>query len=599
MLGVLARHPRGSLVAAGTDGEPQLFVRPRLWMSPTDPAEALTCLSSLDRERASGVAAGWFGYEFGGLLVRDPRLPAPPRSRKPWFEFGVYDGPADPSVDSDWLDRPFHLSRFRYLPGRIAYTRDLRRVLDEIGWGNVYQVNYTGRLRFRFEGDPCSLFLELVRAQPARFSAVFRNGDRWVLSLSPELFLDWAGTQVTMQPMKGTCPRGRFEAEDHLRAQELSRDPKSRAENLMIVDLVRNDLGRVARLGQVRVDSLYATEVLPTLIQMTSHVTARVESSLTLPELLAATYPPGSVTGAPKLAAMQLIEGLEKSPREVYCGALGLLHPGGVRLSVGIRTLSLRRVGGGRREAATDGGLQGIYRGEMGVGSGVVADSSPEDEWRESRLKAVFLRAPSARFELVETLLWQGRARRWGGHLERLSSSIRYFGFGGDPARIEAALAAEGAGRVGRWKLRILYAENGGFRLEWSELADLEEPVKLGRAAGETDSQDPFLFHKTTNRPLYREAQSVAAARGWFDLIFCNREGRVTEGSISNIFARIRGRWVTPPLEDGVLSGVMRAQLIRAWGVREGSLTWDQLAVAEEIVVSNSVRGPLRAMLSD
>jgi para-aminobenzoate synthetase/4-amino-4-deoxychorismate lyase len=542
---------------------------------------------------------GWLAYEAGLLQASAFR----PNSRQPLLEFGVYDGPTKSSAATPWQEQPCRIRAVRMVPGRARYLERVRTIQDHIACGNVYQVNFTGRLHFILEGDPCSLFLRLFRSQPAAFASIFRSGERWILSFSPELFVAWEGDSAGMRPMKGTCPRGRWEAEDLELARQLSQDEKSRAENLMIVDLIRNDLGRLAEPGGVHVSRLYETELLPTVIQMTSSASARLRPGVGVPELLAATFPSGSVTGAPKLAAMELIQGLEPAPRGVYCGALGTLHATGGRLSVGIRTLVLEpSYGTGRRGEVGDSPQAStpevrIYRGVMGIGSGIVADSDPVKEWDECRLKARFLTVESPPFELLETMCWENGPRYWPEHRSRLLSSARYFGFEVDPDAIEAGMHREGAGRQGGWRLRLQVAWDGNFKLEWAKTEPVVEPVLLGLAEERVDPADRFLYHKTTCRELYRAAQEAARGRGLFDVVFRNRRNRVTEGSICNLFIRLDGRWVTPPRSDGLLAGVMRERLIQGWSVRERSFGLRELRRAEEIVVTNSVRGILRARL--
>lgn len=599
----LHHAPRGAVLGGlgtGQAAQPdeQLFLRPRRWLTASSPEAVPSALELLESERREGILVGWLAYEAG---VPIPTVGPRGGPLAPVLEFGLYDGPAEPPRGPAWEEQPFRIRAVRMQPGRAGYLQSLRHLQEQIACGNVYQVNYTVRLHFVLEGDPSSLFLALFRAQPAAFASVFRSGERWILCFSPELFVDWQGDSIAMRPMKGTCPRGRWEVEDIELARSLAQDEKSRAENLMIVDLVRNDLGRLAEPGGVHVSRLYETELLPTVIQMTSTVEARLRSGVGLPEIFRATFPSGSVTGAPKLAAMGLIDRLEASPRGVYCGALGTLHAGGGRLAVGIRTLQLepyrpaRRQGQGTRRGQAM--ATPVYRGVMGIGSGIVADSAALREWEECRLKARFLTVSSPRFDLVETLLWENGPRDWPAHRRRLLSSARYFGFDVDPARIEESLRREGSGRQGAWRLRLQVAWDGRFILEWTALEPMTEPVLLGLAEERVDPSDRLLYHKTTCRGLYLAAQASAGDRGLFDLVFRNRRNRITEGSICNVFLRLGGCWLTPPVTDGLLPGVMRAQLMQRWAVREQSVGLEELLGAEEIVVTNSVRGVLRAKL--
>ncbi|QBE63702.1 aminodeoxychorismate synthase component I [Pseudoduganella lutea] len=482
------------------------------------------------------------------------------------------------------------------------FTAAIARIRDYIAAGDTYQVNYTYRLRFDAFGSPCALYQRLRARQPVPYGALVMTDDGTaVLSLSPELFVRRTGNMLTAQPMKGTAPAALpgeaddIEAENARRAAVLAADPKNRAENLMIVDLLRNDIGRVAVTGSVQVPALFDVRRYSGVLQMTSTVQAQVRPDASLADLFAALYPCGSITGAPKRRTMEIIAELEADPRGLYTGAIGWFDPprpgapGDFCLNVPIRTLALRP------EA------DGVRRGEMGVGAGIVYDSVAQDEYAECRLKARFLTGLSNDFELFETMhaTREGGARHVERHLARLARSARYFGFAWDEAAARAYIAvACNALQAGvEHRLRLAMNGAGGFAVQTGVLAPLQQPVRVLLAESSTASNDLFLRHKSTLRAGYDAAWKAAEAQGAFDQLHFNERGELTEGGRSNVFVRIDGRWLTPPLSCGLLPGVMRAVILEAWGATETPITRDMLAGAEEIVVCNALRGALRAEL--
>jgi para-aminobenzoate synthetase/4-amino-4-deoxychorismate lyase len=399
--------------------------------------------------------------------------------------------------------------------------------------------------------------------------------------------------------MKGTARRGRTTGEDREIADWLRNDPKNRSENVMIVDLLRNDLGRIARFGSVRAESLFAVERYPTLWQMTSTVTAELRPGISLHDIFRALFPCGSVTGAPKVRAMQLLAELEREPRGVYTGAIGFFSPRQTVFNVAIRTLEL--VNG---------------RGVFGVGSGVVIDSGAADEFRECLLKAEFLAGPAHRtknsffvsqpdkFFLIETMLWNGDFPLLELHLDRLADSAEYFGFDCDRAAIRAALE-EHALRfpdVTPRKVRLLLIDaDGNFGINSEPLPPAGSPGHIGRvfiAKRHTDPTDPTLYHKTTQRGAYVFDQLEAQRKGFDDVLFLNLRGEVTEGAISNVFIEKDGRWFTPPIACGLLAGVFRRHLMATRPeIEERLLTLDDLRSADAIYLTNAVRGLRRVQI--
>jgi para-aminobenzoate synthetase/4-amino-4-deoxychorismate lyase len=463
-------------------------------------------------------------------------------------------------------------------------------------------------LSVRVRGSIAALYARLRQRQPVEYGAFLHwQAGRRILSFSPELFfrVDEANGErrIVTRPMKGTAARGRTTREDRARAEWLRNDPKNRSENVMIVDLLRNDLGRLAKFGSVRTENLFAIERYPTLWQMTSTVTGELRPEVGFHDIFRALFPCGSITGAPKVRAMQLLAGLEGQPRGVYTGAIGFFAPRRTVFSVAIRTL----------EVEGD-------RGTMGVGSGIVIDSDAAGEYSECLLKAEFLAGPSHQlsrsfasggfarlspsesFMLIETLLWNGNYPLLELHLDRLMDSAEYFGIECERAAIKAALedhARQFPDRAER-KVRLLVDSENANGVEselnlGSEILPTPDAGRIGRvrmATHRTDSADRWLYHKTTQRPLYALAYGEAVRQGYDDVLFLNERGEVTEGAISNVFIQKDGRLLTPPIECGLLAGVYRRHLLETrTDAEERVLTEEDLRTADAVYLCNAVRG--------
>ncbi|HAK90390.1 aminodeoxychorismate synthase component I [Massilia timonae] len=480
------------------------------------------------------------------------------------------------------------------------FTEAIGRIRDYIAAGDTYQVNYTWRLRFEAFGSLLALYTRLRARQPVPYGAlVTLPGGGAVLSFSPELFVRHEAGMLVARPMKGTAPASGDADVDAARAASLAQDSKNRAENLMIVDLLRNDLGRVAQTGSVETPALFEVQRYGAVLQMTSTVQARLRLDAGLEEIFEALYPCGSITGAPKRRTMEIIHELEPDARGIYTGAIGWFDPappgrafGDFCLSVPIRTLALGP------------SINGARRGELGVGAGIVYDSDAPSEYAECQLKAGFLTGLPNEFEIFETI----RASREHGcrhleqHLDRMEASCAWFGFAFDRgaahiALLEASLALPSDALH---RLRLAVSHDGALTLTSGELAPLHEPVTLLLAQEPTHSGDVFLRHKTSIRGRYDAAWKGAEAQGAFDMLFFNERGELTEGGRSSVFLRFGEEWLTPPLSAGVLPGVMRGVLLAApaWRAREAVITRAMLEQADDIVVCNALRGPLRAVLA-
>ncbi len=563
------------------DGAPLSFEQPREVIRAETLAEVAPALARLDEAAAAGRwAAGFLAYEAAPAL--DPALHARPCGALPLAWFGVYDAPA--------LHRPDPLAVATLGPlvpdvDRAAHARSVERIRERIARGDAYQVNYTFRLRGRFEGDPLALYLRLREAQGGGLGALVHLGARVLVSASPELFLERRGDLVRARPMKGTARRGRFEEEDLAAAAALAASPKERAENVMIADLLRNDLGRVARIGTVEVARLLDVERYRTVLQLTSTVEARLRPGIGVGQLLAATFPCGSVTGAPKAMATRIIAAEETSPRGAYCGAIGVVMPGGDAVfNVAIRTVELD-----------------LARGEAvaGIGGGVTWASSAPGEYDEALAKGAFLSERVAPFDLLETLrLERGGYPLLPRHLARLASSARYHAYPFDGRAVEAALGREAARTAGESRrVRLLLGADGGVRIESAPLPPAAEgPVPVALATARVSRHDPALFHKTTRRASYDAARRERPDA--FDVLLSNEEGELTEFTIGNVVLDIGGERVTPHLDAGLLPGVMRAELLARGELRERPVRVEELQSVRGLWLVNAVRGwvPVRLL---
>ena len=574
-------------------GRTLLFADPAEWIVLHDPAGLAEALARIDAAVAAGRwVAGAFAFELGYLL--EPRLrPAFRKSADPLIAAGIYDAP-----------RP---SAFPHIKGQAAlgpprpawtsqaYAEVFARVHDYIAAGDVYQINLTFPLEMDASGDPAARLAVWREAARAGHAAIQRQDDRDVFSFSPELFLHASGDGVIRaRPMKGTAPRAPDLAGEAAARAALAGDPKQRAENLMIVDLLRNDLTRIAEPGSVSVSDLFTVETYPTLHTMTSGVTARMRADATPSAILRALFPCGSVTGAPKVRAMEIIAEVEPAPRGVYCGAIGAFGPGGrVDLNVAIRTL-VHEHG------------SGVLR--MGVGGGVVFDSEAMSEYRECLLKARF--ATAEPFEILETLRWEPGQGIFllQAHLARMAEAAAYFAAPFDEAQLRTALDAHLAAHAAPRRVRLLLGLGGAVRVESTALdgvfsagiADAERlpPIRLAVAATPL-AGDAFTRHKTTRRGPYDAALSGAKAAGADEAVMLNPAGRVADGSYMTLFALSGGVLLTPPVSEGALPGLLKAHLAQAGApaVAERPLELSDLAAADALYAGNSVRGLRRAVL--
>lgn len=526
-------------------------------------------------------AAGFMSYEAAPAF--DSALEVRPLEEFPLLWFGLYDRPRI----SEHPPATHHTcSVGDWVPSidRVSYFRAIARIKTLIAQGETYQVNFTMRLKAPFHGEPLALFQQLVQAQRADYAAFVRTNRFCICSASPELFFHLDSRQLSSRPMKGTAARGRWVDEDMAQAEWLHNSVKNRAENVMIVDMVRNDMGRIAEVGSVKVPRLFHVEQYPTVWQMTSTVTA--DTTVDLSQIMAALFPCASITGAPKPRTMHIISNLEATPRKVYTGCIGFLTPQRrAQFNVAIRTVIVDKEKG---------------YAEYGVGGGIVWDSESRDEYEECRIKAKVLTEKRPRFSLLETILWEPETGFFllDGHMQRMGQSARYFGFPFDMEGVLLKLThLKDTFSTTPLKIRMLLDSAGGVTCQSSPLPSIASPafVRLGMASSPVDSSNIFLYHKTTYRDHYVQAQKGRPECD--DVLLWNERGEITESCIANVVALLDGEWITPPVACGLLPGTYRAWLLDQKRIRERIITLDMLERAEEVCLANSVRKWRKAVL--
>jgi para-aminobenzoate synthetase/4-amino-4-deoxychorismate lyase len=557
------------------------------------PEEVADVIASVASSAQRGLWAGGFvAYEAApgldaSLAVRS-RAAGDPLTDLPLAWFALFEGREETQLPEPRDDGPAAGGNWRPSVDRGTYDAAIAAIHERIAAGDTYQVNHTLRLRSQVAGDERGLYRDLCFSQRGGYAAYLNAGRYRVCSASPELFFEIDGERLTTRPMKGTAPRGRWPSEDEAVAGRLLASVKDRAENAMIVDLLRNDLGRVARPGSVGWSEVFAAERYETVWQLTSTVSALLEPGTGLDDVFRALFPSGSVTGAPKVRSMEIIAGLEDSPRGVYCGAVGYVGPPGdgpsARFNVAIRTVTVD-------------GETGLA--EYGVGGGITWDSNAGAEYDETVAKARVLTERRPRFELLETLLHEPGSglRRLDRHVERLRGSAAYFGFAFDEVSVREALDREAASIVDRpARIRLLLDRSGRITTASMALAPRPEPARLEVDDVPVDPGDVLLFHKTSRRERYEAARARHPDAD--DVLLVNLRDEVTESTIANIAAQIDGRWITPPLDAGLLPGTERAALLADGSIEEGTLLRTDLDRARELRLMNATGPWRRAVLA-
>jgi para-aminobenzoate synthetase/4-amino-4-deoxychorismate lyase len=534
--------------------------------------EVLPLLEEVEKRVSAEAlhAAGWIAYEAAPAF--DPALPAKEVRGFPLLWFGLFK-----TVEETQFPVEEKEQNIRWTPSvtQGEYEKGMARILHYIGQGDCYQVNHTYRLHGDTPIDPWAMFTQ--GAADAPFAAYVDTGRRVACSFSPELFFRLDGNVLESRPMKGTAPRGLSCEEDAALKDSLCRSEKERAENLMILDMARNDLGHVAKTGTVSVPAFLTAEKYPTVWQLTSTVRVRTDASIR--EILQASFPPASITGAPKKRAMEIIREVESTPRKLYTGAIGYIAPGRrAQFNVAIRTLVTDRE---------------TEKSEYGTGGGITADSSPRAEFEEALVKTKVVRGRLPEFDLLETILWEPGSgyALLEEHLLRLSRSADYFGYALDCDAVRRKLEAVAQTlRETPQRLRMLASRIGGTEITANPLpADFRGFGDLTLARNPVDSRNVFLYHKTTCRRAYEGA--LAASPGSPDVLLHNERGELTESTIANIAVELQGVLYTPPVRCGLLAGTLRGKMLEEGTLHERVLTLDDVVKTGKVYLLNSVRG--------
>ncbi len=570
-------------------------------------ADALpAALAAIDEEREKGhYLAGYLSYEAGYAL--SAKL-APFRQQhttdNPLLQFYAFDQaqrlpPSEVTAALQQLpESEPYIRNWKPSETEAQYIGKLERILEYISAGDTYQVNHTYRVGFDLEGSIDGLYQALRERQKVAFSCLMHLPQRSVLSLSPELFIRKRGTRLSTKPMKGTTPRGNNDADDAAILKAMAEDKKQRSENVMIVDLMRNDIGRLARSGSVKVSQLFEIQTFKTLHQMISTIEGQVAQNIAFAEVVKGLFPCGSITGTPKIRTMEIIHELEATPRDIYTGAIGFITPeNDFTFNVPIRTLHFPK---------------GSQHGTLGIGGGIIHESKPLDEWHESQLKARFVTGLNDQFKLIETLRYDALNQqlvRLKQHIARLTHSAAQFDYPLPGTSLETLLTdyVQHLSSAADLKLRILLDANGELSISHEALpqsspdnnisgnntSDTANLPRITLSDQRIEAGNLFRQHKTTNRRLYNQAFDEAAAQGFYDVLFLNEHGYLAEASRHNLIIEQAGSYYTPPLADGALPGVMRATLLAdsTLNLQQRSLTPDDLKQADRVYLSNSVRG--------
>lgn len=466
------------------------------------------------------------------------------------------------------------------IPNRKMYFENLDTIRTKLYQGEIYQINYTDKIFFDFEGDILSFYKALSERQPVPYGSWIRTYNWDILSFSPELFFEKKEKTLITKPMKGTYPRGKSTEEDKKNAQALINSEKEKAENLMITDLMRNDLGKISKKGSVQVQNLFSVEKYKTIFQMTSTIQSELSDSIEWKDIFKELFPGGSITGAPKLRAMQLIRELEK-PRGIYTGAIGVIQPNqNAVFSIGIRTLELKK-----------------GKGNIGIGSGITWDSDPEKEWFEILEKAKFFTEASNKFSLFETILYKnGIFYFQKEHLQRIKNSAKKFGFPFSEQEWISCLkkVSTNCPSSGSYRVKISLNSFGKFTYEFQILENFQKKGTLVVCNVLIDSSSEFRKHKTNLREIYDREGKRSREAGHLDILFLNEKKEITEGSISNIFVKIGDSYFTPPTSSGLLPGIFRNRLLKRKGFYEKTFSLEDLFRSDSVFLCNSLRGILR-----
>jgi len=523
-------------------------------------------------------------YE-AGYLLEDKLEKFLPENKRKLMQFFFFDKENIKKIKSNKIYfgeidiNSFDVSEFKLNTSATKYIGNIKKIKEYIAAGDTYQVNYTVKAKFNFEGSYSDFFKNLLFNQSARYSAFINNGESFIISLSPELFFVTDKKDILTKPMKGTLRRSYEPKSDLLKTGELEKSGKNRAENIMIVDLLRNDLGKICKYESVKPENEFSIEKYESLFQMVSDVKGKLKNKVELSDIIKNIFPSGSVTGAPKIRTMEIIKELEEEERGIYTGTIGIMNRNSSAFSVAIRTIKIDKENG---------------KGEVGLGSGIVWESEPEKEYEETILKSEFLTSLVNPFELIETMLVEdGNIFLFGTHLERLKKSAQYFLFIYNEKKIREIIEARLAELSSelKYKLRLTLNKWGKVNIKISSVAELPKLIKVVVSNKRINTRNTFQYFKTTNRKLYDEEYEKYKSKGFFDVIFLNEKEEVAEGSITNIFIKKNDIWLTPHSSSGILPGVYRNYFINiSTEIEETILTLNDLLAAEELKMVNSVR---------
>ncbi|AFH49441.1 4-amino-4-deoxychorismate lyase [Ignavibacterium album JCM 16511] len=543
-------------------------------------------LSKADKKIAKNLFGyATLNYELGYLF--EQRLHKFLREDKPLAHLVFFNDKNVKEINSESIklsaELNFIVSDFHLNTSKTEYINSIRKIKKYIADGDTYQINYTVKGKFNFEGDIASFLSNLIFNQSAKYIAIINLAEEIIISISPELFFETNLRNIITKPMKGTITRGVSYQDDQMKKHELENSIKNQAENVMIVDLLRNDLGRICEFGSVQSTKLFEIEKYESLYQMISTVKGKLKKSVKFSEIIKNIFPCGSVTGAPKIRTMEIIRELEKEERGIYTGAIGLMLGKNLVFNVAIRTIQFNRE---------------MKNGTIGLGSGVVWDSKPDKEYNEVLLKSNFLIKPEPYFEIFETArVENGEVTFLNDHLQRMKQAADYFLFNYDEKKIVKKINNElktlDTKKV--YRLKIILGKTGKVELQIQEFTQKKSVIKIILSKNKINSLNKFQYFKTTNRKLYDEEYNHYKAKGFFDVIYLNENENVSEGSITNIFIRKGNVIITPTLQCGILSGIYRKYFIRTHPeTKEKRISLDDLLTADEIILTNSVRGVVK-----
>lgn len=579
------------------------FCHPQEDIIANDPKELESALERVEVLKQQGLfLCGYLSYESGYHFIEKPiKNTKKAANKQPLLYFIAFKTLYRPTreqldaiFDKHQDKSAFCVHHFNLNTSKDDYLNTIDKIKRYIQSGDTYQINYTLKYRFTLQGTMLQFYSALRHTQPVEFGAVLHFPQTKIVSLSPELFIQKEGVELTSKPMKGTAKRGQTPQEDAKIVKAFAIDDKTLSENVMIVDLIRNDFGKVCNIGSVTVKHLFQVQTFKSIHQMISTVYGQLTPDVSMYDLLTALFPSGSITGAPKIRAMQIINSIETEARGVYTGAIGYLLPDDTFcFNVPIRTILMSD----KNEPSN-----AETPCEMGIGSGIVHQSDAHEEFKECLLKASFLKNINAHFYLIEALYLDTKAEVYphiDQHLARLSHSANIFGFELDLQHIQEKLThykirlGEQEKQSHYFKIRLTVYQNGKVNIQHDALPQDEHNTsyRIMLSAFKINSHSIFQYHKTSQRAHYNEAYQLAEKQGYYDVVFFNENDELAEASRHNIFIQTKGHYLTPPLSAGILNGIARSQFMRQHQVEEKKLSLNDLINADKILLSNAVRG--------